>query len=141
MTLPIQPRAMTALYGCRIAVQEHAIPGDFHVVEHDEGVLLVEAGREGLVEGIGVEAVVVPADDLEAGSRQGYREHEGDVVGILGDRLAGVDGELVGEGAEGGEDAGATHHDALAGFAHLLERHLAVDAFIGGRSAHPRWGG
>ena len=78
--------------------------GHLDIVEDDERVLLVEAGREGLVEGVGVDPVVVPADDLHPRGRHRNREDEGDVAGVPGNGTARIEGDLVRERAEGAEE-------------------------------------
>ena len=69
---------------------------------------------------------------LRPGVERGIEKTRATSWASLRDRLAGIDGDLVGEGAKRGEDAGAAHHDPLAGLVHLFERYLAVDAVVGG---------
>ena len=101
---PCQPHAVDGVVDPGVSVEEDAVRRHLDFVEDDERVLLVEAGREGLVERVVVDAVVVPADDLHPRGRHRDREDEGDVAGVPGDGAARVEGDLVREWAEGAEE-------------------------------------
>ncbi len=54
------------------------------------------------------------------------------------ERMPGIDGDLVGERCERGEDAGAAHDDPVLGIAGLVQRDRVVDEFGVGRPVDRR---
>ena len=131
------PRLPDAVVDVDPAVQEEAVPGHLDVVEDHERVLLVEAGGQRPIERMGARGGgAVPAQEDQPGGVDGDREGQRIGVGARRDRQARVDGDLVGEGREGGEDAGPAHDDAVLGLAHLVEGDPVADDLWIGRLVH-----
>ena len=125
-----------------VAMDDDVLPGDEGVVEHEDGVVLVEAGGERIVPGRagggGGQLVGGAADQLDA--RRVHRRDEHHHHAGIDDLLAHVLAEeiVVGEGRVGGHHLGAGDVDAgvrllLDGdvdVLHLLDRLVAVDGRI-----------
>ena len=109
-----------------VAVEEYAVPRHYHVIEDDDGVLLVEPAGEWVVEGVARGREAVAAEELHARRRHRKGERQRVAGGVLGDGLAGVDEHLVGEGGQRGQGAGTAHDDPVRRLAHLVEHDLAV---------------
>ena len=113
--------------GARVAVEQHVLPGDQHVVEHDQRVHLVEAVGERIVLGRRAAGEAGAADVLHA--RPAHVGNEADgvvrqlVVAPVGD--GGLDERLVGVG-RGGLVLGAAHDDAGVGLLHHVQQHVGV---------------
>ena len=109
----------------RVTVQEDALARHLDVVEDGDGVHLVEARGQRIVEARAALGVGVAADELEPGRAHGDGEGER-VAAVLGaDVRARVDGQLVGVGGERGQHAGAADDDPGLGVGDLVQRHLA----------------
>ena len=94
-----------------VAMDEHVLPGDEGVVEHEDGVVLVEAAGQRIVprrSGRGGRQLVGgPADELDAGRVHGCHEHHhhARIVDFLAHVLA--EEVVVRQGRVGGDDLGA----------------------------------
>ena len=103
-------------------VQEQALPGHLDIVEDDEGVLLVEAGRQRPVERMRSRSGrAVPAQEDESRRVDGYGESQSVGVGVGRDRQTRIDCDLVGEGRERRENPRPAHDDAGGGLPHLVQ--------------------
>ncbi len=105
-----------------IAQQKHPLPRHQHVVEKDDAVHLFEAGGERVVEmrAAGIDAVAAQEAQPLGAARDRKGERERAVPLGVTAHARRIDGDLVGERPQGGEDAGAAHDDAGIGFAHDL---------------------
>ena len=63
-----------AVIDTQISVDKHPVARDLHIVENDKGVLLVEPGRQGVIEQVGGRRHAVAAEEFEAGSRHRQTE-------------------------------------------------------------------
>ena len=123
-----------------VAVQQHVLPGDQHVVEHEDGVVLVEARRQRIVERRPHHArrhlVGGAAEQLDAGRVHRRDEHHRQ-VGIV-DRHGGVLAEeiVMGQRRGGRHHLGARHVDAGIGL--LLDGDEHVLDLVGGARAVDR---
>ena len=99
-----------------VAVEEHPLPRDQHVVEHADRVGLLEARAERMVPHALRTAVERLAAD-EAQARRRARNAEGEHVALLAVAQAGlrIDQKLVGGRAVGGEHLGAAHDQPVLG--------------------------
>ncbi len=100
-----------------VAVEEDAIPRDQHVVEHADGVGLLEARAERMIPGV-LGAVVerLAADEFQALGGAGNAESENVAFRSLTDAGLRIDQEFVGGRTVGGEHLGAAHDQAVFGF-------------------------
>ena len=110
-----------------VAVQEHALPRNAHVVEHRDRVHLVEARAERMIFDRPRPAEGFAADDLEAGRGDGNHEHDG--VGRLGLGQRGRKRprqNLVGERRRGRDHLSPAHDQSLGGLVHDAEALVRV---------------
>ena len=120
-----------------VAVEEHPLPRDQHVVEHADRIGLLEARAERMVPHALRAAVERLAAD-EAQARRRARDAERQHVALLAVAQAGlwIDQQLVGGRAVGGEHLGAAHDQAVLG---LLD-HAEMREFVPPARASP-WSG
>ena len=125
-----------------VAVDEHVLPGDERVVEHEDGVVLVEARGQRIIPRRagrgGGEFVGLPADQLDAGRvhRRDEHHHHARIVDLLAHVLA--EEIVVGQRRIGGDHFGAGDVDPGVGFLlngdvdvfDLFDRLVAVDRRI-----------
>ncbi len=110
-----------------VAVEQHILPRDQHIVEDDDGIDLVEAVREGVILGRGAAGKAGAADELQPRAAKIANKSNG----IVGQRVIAPIGDgrlgegLIGIGG-GGFILGAAHHDAGIGFAHHMQQHVRV---------------
>ena len=98
-----------------IAQQKDALPRHQYIVENHHGVHFLKARAQGMVKGGAAVVKAFPADKAQArrsarnGKRQGVFIGVGH--GLMG--TGGINGDFVGEGAEGSQHPGAAHHYAV----------------------------
>ena len=112
-----------------VAQQEHPLPGHQDVVEEDQGIHLLEARPQRVVEGGAAQIEALPADEFQAGGIVGNGEGKCLPPGVLADQVSPgrVDCYLVGYGTQGGQYAAAPHDDAGVRLLDYGQRRLAVD--------------
>ena len=120
-----------------VAQQEDALPRHQDVVEEHDGVHLLKAGAEGVVEVRTALVKALAAEELDAGGVAGDGEGEGVLPVVVGQAVAGngIDGDFVGNGAEGRQDAAAPDDETGVGLLDGGESHFLGQIVRGGRSA------
>ena len=97
------------------------LPRHLDVVEDDEGVLLVEAAGQRMVEAVVRQRDAVAADEFQAGRVHADTERQRVAAAGIGHRLAGIDRDLVGERRQRRQHARAADQDAVFGFFHRVQ--------------------
>jgi hypothetical protein len=110
-----------AVVGGEVAVDEQPVARHLDVVEDHECVLLVEAAREREIEAVVRRRHRIATEELQPRRADGYAEGERIFVRALGQRRAGIDRDLVGEGRQGRQHPRAAHDDAVLGLADLAQ--------------------
>ncbi len=93
--------------------------GTSHVVEDHEGILLVEAAGQWMVEAIVRRRHRIATEELQARRAHRHAERKRIVIGALRQRRCRIDRDLVGEGCQRGQHPRAAHHDAVLRLAHF----------------------
>ena len=117
-----------------IAIDEHAFPWHFDIVEEHDAIHFLEARAERVVETRAAEVEAVAAEEAQAGGAAGDGEGDGEravVFGVLAEAW-GVDRDIVGQGPQGGQHARAAHDQAGAGFAHHAQRGAFLKVEVAG---------
>ena len=112
----------------QIAVQQHVFPRNERVVEDEDGVVLVEAGRQRIVERRAHDArhhlVGSSADELHAGRVHWRNEHHRE-IGVVGRHRRVLAEEIVmGERGCRGDDFSTGHVDAGVGLLLNCDEHV-----------------
>jgi hypothetical protein len=107
-----------------VAQHEHPFPGHEHVVEEDDGIHLLEARSERVIEVRPAEVEALAAQEPQSGraARDGEVQREWAVAEPHVAHARGVHRDLVGQWAERGEDARAPDDDARVPLADDGER-------------------
>ena len=116
-----------------VAVNQHVLPGDQHVVEHENRVVLVETRRQRIVERRAKRCrdllIGRAAEQFHAGRVHRHDEHDGE-IGVAGRRRRVLTEEIVmRERRRGRHHFGARHDHARVGL--LLDRDIDVLDFVG----------
>ena len=112
-----------------VAQQEDALPGHQYVVEEDDGVHLLKAGAQGMVEVGAGQVVGLPAQEPEARSVAGDGEGEGRVLGrVAGQTMGpgGVNRDLIGQWSQGSQHTRTPDHDPRVGLPHHRQGHIRL---------------
>jgi hypothetical protein len=111
-----------------IAVSEHVFVGHENFVEHDDGIVFVEAAGKRVIEGTagggGRQLIGRPAEQFHAGCICRHDAHESEILGLDGQRAVVGDEVVMGERGSRGDHLGAADDQAAVGF--LLDMHVDV---------------
>ncbi|ODU87195.1 MAG: hypothetical protein ABT00_08390 [Bordetella sp. SCN 68-11] len=132
--LPNRRPAVHAVGQLHILVDEHPVPGHQHVVEHQQGIGLLEAAGQRMLVVILDQSLLErrPGDLAQARRRQRQRERDRVAFVARLEHGQAVDQHLVGDRPHGRQHAGAPHDQAFVGFADHAQVEVGLGLLVRG---------
>ena len=109
-----------------IGINENPIVRHLHVVEYDEGILLVKAARQWKIERITDPGKTIPTEEPKARRIHRDRERKRMLIGRARHRMPRVDRQLVGKRRQRRQNPRPTYDHSILGISDLVHRDVLV---------------